>query len=161
MPFSVAGQARTFSLTEWASRYLPWYEAPTPDRNPVVKLSEITLNKEAVIVGFESPLKGGRSVVALVSDKTSGLADVLSALMDSELIAKIQGSLSVIRGKEVDSMTVGSSYNVGMLPPVTKLKWLLSSNSWAVGVLLLVGAIVLGAVFYTLLRLRVLRRTKG
>ncbi len=81
--------------------------------------------------------------------------------MDSELIAKIQGSLTVVRGKEVDSMTVGSAYNVGMLPPITKLKWMLSSNSWVVGVLLIVGAILLGAVFYTLLRLRVLRRTKG
>ena len=161
MPFSVAGQARSFSLTEWVARYLPWYEAPSGDRTPVVKLSEITLNKEAVIVGFESPLKGGRSVVAIVSDKTSGVADVLSALMDGELISKISGSLAVIRGKEVDSMSVGSAYNVGMLPPVTKLKWMLSTNSWIVGVLLLVGAIILGAVVYTLLRLRVIRRTKG
>lgn len=161
MPFSVAGQARSFSLSEWSAKYLPWYDAPTTDRSPVVKLSEITLNKEAVIVGFESPLKGGRSVVAIVSDKTSGLADVLSALMDSELISKIQGSLTVIRGKEVDSMTVGSAYNVGMLPPLTKLKWLLSSNSWMVGILLIIGAVLLGAVAYTLLRLRVIRRTKG
>lgn len=161
MPFSVTGQARSFSLSEWSAKYLPWYDAPTSDRAPVVKLSEITLNKEAVIVGFESPLKGGRSVVAIVSDKTSGLADVLSALMDGELISKIQGSLTVIRGKEVDAMTVGSSYNVGMLPPLTKLKWLLSSNSWMVGILLIIGAVLLGAVAYTLLRLRVIRRTKG
>jgi len=161
MPFSVAGQARSFSLSEWSAKYLPWYDAPVSDRAPVVKLSEITLNKEAVIVGFESPLKGGRSVVAIVSDKTSGLADVLSALMDGELISKIQGSLAVIRGKEVDSMSVGSSYNVGMLPPLTKLKWMLSSNSWMVGVLLIIGAVLLGAVAYTLLRLRVIRRTKG
>lgn len=161
MPFSVAGQARSFSLTEWMARYLPWYETPSGDRTPVVKLSEITLNKEAVIVGFESPLKGGRSVVAIVSDKTSGVADVLSALMDGELISKISGSLAVIRGKEVDSMSVGSSYNVGMLPPATKLKWMLSTNSWIIAVLLLVGATILGAVIYTLLRLRVIRRTKG
>ena len=161
MPFSVAGQARSFSLSEWATHSLPWFDTPDPDRTPVVKLSEITLNKEAVIVGFESPLKGGRSVVAIVSDKTSGLADVLSALMDGELISKIQGSLSVVRGKDVDSMAVGSAYNVGMLPPLTKLKWMLSSNSWIVGVLLIIGAILLGAVIYTLLRLRVNRRIKG
>ena len=161
MPFSVAGQARSFSLSEWATHNLPWFDTPDPDRIPVVKLSEITLNKEAVIVGFESPLKGGRSVVAIVSDKTSGLADVLSALMDGELISKIQGSLSVVRGKDVDSMAVGSAYNVGMLPPLTKLKWMLSSNSWIVGVLLIIGAILLGAVIYTLLRLRVNRRIKG
>lgn len=161
MPFSVAGQARSFSLSEWATKNLPWFDAPASDRTPVVKLSEITLNKEAVIVGFESPLKGGRSVVAIVSDKTSGLADVLSALMDGELISKIQGTLSVIRGKEVDSMTVGGAYNVGMLPPLTKLKWMLSNNSWVVGALLLAGAVLLGAVIYTLLRLRVNRRIKG
>ena len=161
MPFSVAGQSRAFSLSEWASRNLPWFDAPEPDRTPVVKLSEITLNKEAVIVGFESPLKSGRSVVAIVSDKTSGLADVLGALMDSDLIAKIQGSLAVVRGKDVDSMTVGSAYSVGSLPPAIRLKWMLASNSWMVAVMLIVGAVVLGAVIYTLLRLRVLRRIKG
>ena len=161
MPFSVNGQSRSFSLSEWVTHNLPWFETPATDRTPVVKLSEITLNKEAVIVGFESPLKNGRSVVAIVSDKTSGLADVLGALMDGELISKIQGSLTVVRGKEVDSMAVGSTYYVGMLPPMMKLKWMLSSNSWIVGILLIVGAILLGAVAYTLLRLRVIRRTKG
>jgi hypothetical protein len=161
MPFSVAGQARTFSLSEWMNHYLPWYETPNADRAPVVKISEITLNKEAVIFGFESPLKGGRSVVAIVSDKTSGLADVLGALMDGELIAKIQGSLAVIRGKEVEAMSVGGTYGVGSLPFPIKAKWLISNNSWMIAIALIIGAILLGAVLYTLLRLRVIRRTKG
>lgn len=161
MSFSVAGLARSFSLTDWIAKTFPWYEVPPVDGTPVVKLSEITLNKEAVIVGFESPLKPGRSVVAIVSDKTSGLADVLSALMDNELISKIQGSLTVVRGKEVDSMTVGDTYHVGSLAAATKLRWLLASNAWAIGLLLIIGAILMGAVAYTLLRLRVLKRTKG
>lgn len=161
MPFSVAGQARTFSLSEWVSRYLPWYDAQVTDRSPVVKLSEVTLNKEAVIFGFESPLASGRSVVAIVSDKTSGLADVLSALMDDELIAKIQGSLAVIRGKEVESMTVGGAYTVGSLPFALKARWLISHNSWMLAIALIIGAVLLGAVLYTLLRLRVGRRTRG
>lgn len=161
MSFSVTGLAKSFSLTDWIARAFPWYEVPPIDGTPVVQLSEITLNKEAVIVGFESPLKSGRSVVAIVSDKTSGLADVLSALMDNELISKIQGSLTVIRGKEIESMAVGSTYHVGSLAAGTKLRWLLASNAWAIGILLIVGAILLGAVTYTLLRLRVLKRTKG
>lgn len=161
MPFSVAGQSRSFSMSEWAIRYLPWFETPTVDRTPVVKLSEITLNREAVMVGFESPMKGGRSVVAIVSDKTAGLTDVLSALMDSDLIAKIQGSLTVFRGKEVVSMDVGDTYNIGSLSPKIKLQWILTNNSWFIAILLIIGAILLGAVIYTLLRLRVIRRTKG
>ncbi|MBK6651551.1 MAG: cellulose biosynthesis cyclic di-GMP-binding regulatory protein BcsB [Betaproteobacteria bacterium] len=161
MPFSVAGQARTFSISEWVRRHLPWYETVGTDRSPVVKLSEITLNREAVVFGFESPLSSGRSVVAVVSDKTSGLADVLSALMDDELIAKIQGSLAVVRGKEVESMTVGSAYTVGKLPFALKSRWLISQNSWMLALALIAGAVLLGAVLYTLLRLRVNRRTKG
>lgn len=161
MPFSVGGQSRSFSLSEWMGRYVPWYDNPNADRTPVVKLSEITLNKEAVIFGFESPLKGGRSVVAIISDKSSGLADVLSALMDGELISRVQGSLAVIRGKEIETMSVGGSYTVGALPPDLRLRWLISNNSWIMALALVVGAILLGAVIYTLLRLRVVRRTKG
>lgn len=161
MPFSVNGQSRSYSLSELATRYLPWFETPSADRTPVVKLSEITLNREAVMLGFESPLKGGRSVVALISDKTAGVTDVLSALMDTDLISKIQGSLTVVRGKEVESMDVGDVYHIGSLPPKMRLQWLLTNNSWLIGILLLIGAVLLGAVIYTLLRLRVIRRTKG
>jgi hypothetical protein len=161
MPFSVSGDARSFSMSEWGAKYLPWFDTPATDRAPVVNLSKITLNKEAVIVGFESPIKGGRSVVAIVSDKTSGMADALSALMDGEMIAKIQGSLTVIRGKEVDGMSVGNTYNVGTLPPAVQLKWFLSNNAWLVGLMLILAAILLGAVLYTLLRGRAMRRTKG
>ena len=161
MPFSVSGDARSFSMSEWGAKYLPWFDTPKSDRAPVVNLSKVTLNKEAVIVGFESPIKGGRSVVAIVSDKSTGMADVLSALMDGELISKIQGSLTVIRGKEVDGMSVGSTYNVGSLPPAFQVKWFLSNSPWLVGLMLILAAIVLGAVIYTLLRGRAMRRTRG
>lgn len=160
-PFSANGQARLFSMSEWFFRIMPWFDSPNPDRTPVVKLSQVSLARDSVLVGFESPLKGGRSVVAVVNDKASGMGEIINALMDTELASKIQGSLVVVRGKEVTSMTVGDTYSVGTLPPLTKLRWMLANNSWMMGVLLLVGAVILGAVVYSVLRTRVNRRLKG
>lgn len=160
MPFSASGQIRTFSLAEWVMRRMPWYEEPQVENAPVVKLSSITLNRDAVLYGFESPLKSGRSVVAIVSDKTVGMADVLNALMDSELVSKIHGSLAIIRGKEIDSMDVGSHYFVGSLPPWTAVRWFFAGNSWFMAVLLIGVAVLLGGVMYTVLRQQAAKRMK-
>jgi len=160
MPFSASGQIRTFSLAEWVIRRMPWYEEPQGDNAPVVKLSSITLNRDAVLYGFESPLKSGRSVVAIVSDKTVGMADVLNALMDSELVSKIHGSLAIIRGKEIDSMSVGNHYFVGSLPPWTAVRWFFAGNSWFMAMLLIGVAVLLGGVMYTVLRQQAAKRMK-
>lgn len=161
MPFSVDGESRLFSLSDAKSKFMPWYEAPKADFRPVAHLSATTLATDAILFGFESPLKSGRSVVALTSDRTSGQADVLSALMDVDVVPKIQGGVSVIRGKEVDAMETTSSYMVGSLPPFMALRWALANSSWFAALILLVVSVFLAGAVYALLRRQALKRSAG
>lgn len=161
MPFSADGDTRVFSLSDWKHKLVPWYDAPKSDTLPVARLSANTLAKDAVLFGFESPLQGGRSVVALTSDRTSGQADVLNALMDADVVPKIQGGISVVRGKEVDSMDTGVPYFVGSLPPLTAIRWTLSNNPWIAAVLIVLIAIALAGIMYTMLRRQASRRSGG
>lgn len=161
MPFSVDGDTRVFSLSDWKHKLIPWYEAPKSEFLPVANLSANTLAKDAVLFGFESPLQSGRSVVALTSDRTSGQADVLNALMDADVVPKIQGGISVVRGKEVDAMQTGSSYYVGSLPPFTAIRWTLANNPWIAALLIVLIAIALAGIMYTMLRRQASRRSAG
>lgn len=161
MPFSADGSKRIFLISDLKQIFMPWFEKKQHESVQIANLSANTLAKDAVLFGFESPLNAGRSVVALTSDRTSGQADVLNALMDADVVPKIQGAISVIRGKEVDSMETNQTYIIGSLPPVMAVYWALANNPWG-GALMVVGAaIVLAGVFYTLLRIRANKRLSG
>jgi hypothetical protein len=161
MPFSVDGDSRTFSLSDMKHKLVPWYDAPKGEFLPVANLTANTLAKDAVLFGFESPLQHGRTVVAITSDRTTGQADVLNALMDSDVVPKIQGGISVIRGKDVDAMETASAYYVGSLPPLLAIRWALSNNPWIAAVLIVLIAIALAGVLYTLLRRQAMTRSAG
>jgi hypothetical protein len=161
MPFSVDGESRLFSLSDVKSKFMPWYEAPKADFRPVAHLSATTLATDAILFGFESPLKSGRSVVALTSDRTSGQADVLSALMDVDVVPKIQGGVSVIRGKEVDAMATTSTYMVGSLPPFMAVRWALANSSWLAALILIVVSVLLAGATYAVLRRQAMKRSAG
>lgn len=161
MPFSAEGETRVFSLSDLKKRYLPWYETTDEKTLPMADLSATTLARETVLFGFKSPLNSNRSVVAVTSDRTTGQADVLNALMDDDVVPKIQGGISVIRGKDVDAMESASPYYVGSLPPWMAIRWTLANNPWIAAILIVVVAILLAGVFYTLLRHQANRRSSG
>jgi hypothetical protein len=161
MPFSSDGELRAFNMTDLRRKYLPWYESPKDDKPSTVNLSAVTLAREAVVFGFQSPLNSNRSVVALTSDRTTGQADLLNALMDEDVVPKIQGGISVIRGKDVDAMEGVSTYYVGSLPPLLAIRWALSNNIWMAALLIVLVAILLAGVFYTVLRRQAGQRSGG
>ena len=161
MPFSADGELRTFAMTDFRRKYLPWFETTQTTMHTKVNMSAVTLAQDAVLFGFQSPLKSSRSVVALTSDRSSGQADLLSALMSDEVASNIQGGISVIRGKEVDSMDGLSTYYLGHLPPVLALRWTLSNNIWLVPLLIVLIAVLLAGVFYAYLRRQAGVRSAG
>jgi hypothetical protein len=161
MPFSANGDLRSFSMTDLLRKYVPWYETPQDKRMGTVNMSAVTLAQDAVVFGFQSPLNSSRSVVALTSDRSTGQADLLSALMNDEVLPKIQGGISVIRGKEVDAMEGVSSYYVGSLPPFLAIRWALSNNIWLVPLLIVLIAVLLAGVFYAYLRRQAGARSAG
>lgn len=161
MPFSANGDLRAFSFTDLVRRYVPWFETPQDKRMGTVNMSAVSLAQDAVVFGFQSPLNSSRSVVALTSDRSTGQADLLTALMNEDVLPKIQGGISVIRGKEVDAMDGVSAYYVGSLPPFLALRWALSNNIWLVPLLIVLIAVALGGVFYAHLRRQAFARSSG
>jgi len=81
--------------------------------------------------------------------------------MDEDVVPKIQGGISVIRGKDVDAMEGVSTYYVGSLPPLLAIRWALSNNIWMAALLIVLVAILLAGVFYTVLRRQAGQRSGG
>ncbi|KAA2214448.1 UDP-forming cellulose synthase catalytic subunit [Teichococcus oryzae] len=69
-----------------------------------------------MLAGFESPLRAGRSVLALSGTTPQGMEAMLAVLGDHDQQARIQGDLALLSGGRVDSFKVGGNYNVGSLP---------------------------------------------
>jgi putative exporter of polyketide antibiotics len=58
-------------------------------------------------------------------------------------------------------METASHYFVGSLPPLMAVRWALSNNSWVAVLLIVLVAIILAGVFYTLLRRQASRRSSA
>ncbi|MFC3126707.1 UDP-forming cellulose synthase catalytic subunit [Pseudoroseomonas globiformis] len=69
-----------------------------------------------MLAGFESPLKSGRSVLALSGTNPQGMEAMLNALRDRDLIPRIQGDLALLSGGRIDSFKVSHNYTTGSLP---------------------------------------------
>ncbi|WP_256796473.1 hypothetical protein, partial [Terrabacter sp. Ter38] len=83
----------------------------------------------AIVAGFESPLAAKRSVVLLASSKPDGLDAAVAALRGGEGYDKsVQGSLSVIRGKQIDALVGDQTYTLGQLPLLKRIDWWVSSQ---------------------------------
>lgn len=163
LPFSLKANAKGFRLSDYASRLLNWWD---PDQRDRVKpgRSEITFTSnstDAVIGGFESPLKSGRSVVVLTSNQPSGLNQAVNALLTPDLLKHIQGSAAVVRDQQVDSLVAEQTYHVGSLGPVTRVQWWLSRNPLALVVLGVAAAALIGLMLYIVLRARARARLKA
>lgn len=72
------------------------------------------------LIGFESPWRKNKSVVAVVASKPSVFKKITSSLLKKG--NDISGTVSLFRGDEVVSFQVGETYYVGYLP-VIKLIW--------------------------------------
>jgi hypothetical protein len=69
----------------------------------------------AAILGFESPLHGGRSVVVLNATDAATLPRAAEALVDPGKVRLVRGDLALLRDGGVQSYRVGDTYYVGHL----------------------------------------------
>lgn len=162
LPFSLQAGAKRFRLSDYASKLAQWWD-PDPRNRARPGDSEVVFTSastDAVIAGFESPLRSKRSVVLLASSQPSGLNQAVAALLDPERVKHVQGSLTVVRGQKVDSLVAEQSYYVGRLGPLTYAQWWLSRHPLAMVAAGVAVAAVIGLLLYIALRARARMRLR-
>jgi cellulose synthase operon protein B len=75
----------------------------------------------AALLGFESPLSSGRSVVAITAVDTKDMAQALDALDNEVLVKAMHGSAVFVRGDKAESVLAGDTYTLGAVPFWTKI----------------------------------------
>ncbi|NNA84426.1 cellulose biosynthesis cyclic di-GMP-binding regulatory protein BcsB [Pseudomonas fragi] len=164
LPASNAEGQLSLHLSDLPMRVRDWL-SPDPEANLRRARMAMAFSGGAsstYLTGFESPLKSGRSVVVIASSQPQGLADVTNALIGGEdYTQSIQGSLVVVRGKNIEPLVADEQYYVGSLGPIKYLQWLISRHVVLALVLTGLGLILLSGLAYLLLRARANQRLQG
>ncbi|MDE1181072.1 cellulose biosynthesis cyclic di-GMP-binding regulatory protein BcsB [Paraburkholderia sp.] len=162
MPFSSDGDARTFQLSDVMFRMQDWWHGEHGVERAAARadLSMVSSNGDAMIAGFESPLKKNRSAVALISSPGQSDADLSSALLDNDMLPELQGAMAVIHNRTVTITSNGDAYYLGHLSPQEYLRWALSSHPMLLMLAGLIAALIIAAMFYRGLRAVAARRLK-
>ncbi len=112
------------------------------------------------MIGMESPLSSGHTVVMITGSTPEKQMTVLSAFRNRDLNSLIQGDLMVATNDKVTSFRVGSEYTVGHLPMLTKVRWWLGNSPLLLILFTLIGVLLIALVAYWLLS-RVAARRVG
>ncbi|PHK93650.1 cellulose synthase catalytic subunit (UDP-forming) [Pseudoroseomonas rhizosphaerae] len=113
-----------------------------------------------MLAGFQSPLRGGRSVVAISGTNPQGMEAMMAALRDPALVPLIQGDLALLSGGRMASFKTVPSYTVGDLPlHLWPQYWLGKRPDMLLGLALL-SSLLIAIPTYWLLRRRAARRLR-
>ncbi|MEO7068517.1 MAG: cellulose biosynthesis cyclic di-GMP-binding regulatory protein BcsB [Rhodanobacter sp.] len=121
---------------------------------PAASINLAAAGDLSVIMGLQSPLKSGRSVVFLYADKAAGLDRISHALTDPDRWQGIHGDFALVHDTYIETAKVGPTYYVGSLPLTSKLLWFLKDQSLLVGLAGLLGVLLLAVLVFRLLRRR-------
>ncbi|MGE8153963.1 cellulose biosynthesis cyclic di-GMP-binding regulatory protein BcsB [Pseudomonas vancouverensis] len=161
LPATDMGSQQSFHLSDLPMRVRDWF-SPDPEANQRKARLAMAFSggaRSTYLTGFESPLKGGRSVVVIASGHPQGLAEATDALIGGEdYTQSIQGSLVVVRGKTIEPLVADEQYYVGDLGPFRYLEWLLSRHVGLTLVLTGLGVLLLSCLAYLSLRSRAKKR---
>ncbi len=114
-----------------------------------------------MLVGFESPLRAGRSVLALTGSTAAGMESMLAALRDPEQLPRIQGDVALLTGGRVEGFRLGATYTVGSLPFWLWPQHYLADQPWVILLILVFGIILVVAPVYWGLRRRAALRLRA
>ena len=112
----------------------------------------------AAVVGLESPLKSGRSVVALLSEGPASSLELNARLVKPGDLGNVGGTVAVVSPGNVAEFTVGERYVVGDLPWYHRVWMSLSRHPGWLVVCALVSALVIGFAAFVFMRRWVGRR---
>ena len=160
MPILLEGNDKQFKVSDLLSTMLNWWDSAfgNNERPASAKLAFSSNSTDALITGFESPLSGSRSVVVISSNRPAGMADAVDALLDADMVKKIQGSATIIRGKQVNTLLSEPSYYVGNLNPFVYAQWFLSRHPLLLMLIGVGSALLFAIILFLSLRARARRR---
>lgn len=99
----------------------------TPRNSPGAwKLDVNAAGPLGALLGFQSPVDEGRSVIAIAASGPEVVGSVLETLEDDGLVGKLRGDVAFVRGRDVSSFEVGDKYYVGHLPFWLALRFVLA-----------------------------------
>ena len=111
-----------------------------------------------VMVGGESPMARGRSMVALLAGSPQALEAAVTAMKDPDQAPLVQGDLSLLSQGQVTSYRVKAPYTVGTLPLWIYPGWLMRDSPYAVIGLTLIGCVLLAMAFFWAMQRRAIGR---
>lgn len=156
--------SRSYALTDWLKHHAPFFFSPDSRRTDLPTTAEVAVRPEAgdvVLMGFESPLRSGRSVVALQAEDPAQVARLFEAWFDPEKLAAFQGSVVLLQRDKVVSLAGNQTYHVGKLPPLTAMRWFFGNHPLWLAVLVCLASLLLAMVARWLLQRRAASRTRA
>jgi cellulose synthase (UDP-forming) len=155
-PFRINGNRLTIGIPNSLEsvRRLFGDDAEAERRRATAVLSAPLAASTAVLVGAESPLAKGRTLIAILAAEPQALDGVVAAFRDTAKAPLIQGDLALLSGDQVTSYRVGQTYTVGRLPFWLWPSWILRDQPYGVVGLMLVGCALLGLALYWTMRRR-------
>ncbi len=155
LPGSLGGSARRFALSDllYQARSLVYTDPVESMRHARAEISFNSISDGALFVGFESPLKSGRSAVLVWGVEAQGLRDGMNAMIGGEEYDRqIEGNLVWVRAKKIEPLVAEQTYQVGSLGLIEHAQWILSRH---LGLFVLVGllcALLLAIIAFVFLR---------
>ena len=113
------------------------------------------------LVGVESPLSSGRSVVAVLGGAPEAVKAIVTTLRDPDQAPLIQGDLALLTGGRFQSYRVGTEYTAGQLPFWMYPSWLLRNQPLGVVGVMIIGSILVAIFYFFALRRRAALRTRS
>jgi cellulose synthase (UDP-forming) len=124
-------------------------------------LNEASGEGLSALLGGESPLQSGRSVVAITGVTPAAITQMVAALTDPALAPRIQGDMAILSGGRIESFRTATPYSVGRLP------WWMLPQVWLAErpermlLLMLGSAALVGISLFWILRRRALSRLRA
>lgn len=129
-------------LTDWLVDHFSPFLTRDLRRTDLPTVADVHLtvrNDDVVLMGFQSPLDGNRSVVALMTGNPERVGDFFEAWFKPSTLKDFQGSVVLLQDKKLTSLDGNQTYHVGHLPFWIWLQWYFSGHPvlMALGLLLI------------------------
>lgn len=112
----------------------------------------------AALLGLESPVSSGRSVVVLTGSDSARLRSVSSLFIEPALITRTHGSATLIEADGLRSLDAGVTYHVGNVGLFDRLRYSLAQQPLLLALLSLLLAVLLALLAASMLRRLAARR---